>query len=128
MKMLLWSEQGSCRVLTPACSGDIRNICYDHLQNPVDAFQTKAKLNYPWISASLLWTYSKLTSVLQTDVHTALTTPHSPLGEMMSLHKLIFPGGSQLLLWLQPIRDLFTPESAGNETHRHTQPHSVKSH
>lgn len=42
----------------------------------------------------------------------------------MSLHKLIFPGGSQLLLQVQPIRDLFTPESPGEERGTHTLTHT----
>lgn len=45
---------------------------------------------------------------------------HPPRWEMMSLHKLIFPGGRWILPCLQPIRGLFTPESPGTETNRHT--------
>lgn len=45
---------------------------------------------------------------------------HPPRWEMMSLHKLIFPGGRWIFRCLQPIRGLFTPESTGTGRNRHT--------
>lgn len=80
VKMLLGNEQGSCRVLTPACS-EVTSVPFILVTYRTRRQRAKQRRNlntlgFPPACYGLELQF--LTFVLQTDVHTALTTHPSP--------------------------------------------------